>query len=438
MRYNTKMVENDILTEENLELAALAGAAPVKLPKKIISLFPAFAHRNFQLYTFGQIISLVGFWLQQVGIGYYVFHLTHSEFWVGTAAAIAGLPFLLFTSFAGVAIDRLDKQKILLYTQATEAFVDIALGILILTNHATLPIVLLAIFIVGVINAIDLPTRLTFLIEMVGKKDLASAVPINNGLFNAARFVGPAIAGILIATTSVGWTFVLNGISFIAGMWAVLQIKPIYKYEVEIDVHPLRSLKDGVKFAFTHSKIFYFILLAFTTAIFIWPFQTLMPPIAENVFHSGAKGLGTLLSAAGAGSLSGAIFTSANSRRSDKIIFIIIGGLISSIALILFAINRNFLLAHMLLFFVGFGTLTMVSTLNTLVQMYSPDHMRARINAVYITMFVGMMPLGNAIAGVVAEHISAMNTLKFEAIIFLAISVVLYAKGVFTNLSQEN
>lgn len=433
------MAKNDFLqTEENLELASLAGAAPVKLPKKLGSLFPALTHRNFQLYTFGQIISLVGFWLQQVGIGYFVFQLTHSEFWVGAAAAIMGLPFLLFTNFAGVYIDRLDKKKILLFTQATEAVVDIILGILIITNHATLPIVLVAIFIVGIINAIDLPTRLTFLIEMVGKRDLGSAVPINNGLFNAARFVGPAAAGLLIAATSVGWTFILNGISFIAGIWAVLQIKSIYKYDVEIDVHPFQSLKDGIKFSFTHPKIFYFILLAFFTAIFIWPFQTLMPPIAEKTFHSGAGGLGTLLSAAGFGSLTGAIFTSANSRKNDKIIFIMVGGLISSLALILFSLNRNFILAHVLLYFVGFGTLTMVSTLNTLVQLNSPDHMRARINAVYISMFVGMMPLGNALAGIIAEHITAMTTLRISAIIFLAIAALLYSKGIFTNLKPED
>lgn len=431
------MAKEDLIVEENLELAVLTGSAPIQLPKKVLSLFPALAHRNFQLYTFGQIISLLGFWLQQVGIGYLVFQLTHSAFWVGTAAAIGGLPFLIFTIFAGVFIDRVNKQKLLIATQAAEAVVDITLGFLILTSRANLPIVIIAIFIVGAINAIDLPARLTFLIEMVGKHDLASAVPINNGLFNAARFVGPALAGILIATTSVGWTFILNGISFIAGIWAILMVKPIYKHKMQMDTRPWQSLKDGLQYSFTHKKIIYFILIAFLTAIFIWPFQTLMPVISEKTFHAGAQGLGSLLSAAGLGSLAGAVFTSANSKREDKIPFIVAGIVISSLALIAFSINRNFTLAHLFLFLSGFGTLMMVSTLNTLIQLASPDHMRARIIAVYVTMFVGMMPLGNAMAGTIAQHTSAMFTLGLSGSLMLLMGLALYLRGIFTKLSAS-
>ncbi len=431
------MAKDDILIEEDLEVASLTGSAPIILPPKVISIFPALVHRNFQLYIFGQAISLLGFWLQQVGVGYLVFQLTHSAFWVGTVAAIGGLPFLIFTTFAGVFIEKINKQKLLIVTQAAEAVVDIALGLLILTSKVNLPIVMVAIFVVGLINAIDLPARFTFLIEMVGKRDLASAVPINNGLFNAARFVGPAAAGILIASTSVGWTFILNGASFIAGIWAILMIKPVYKHKVDIDIHPWESLKIGLKFSFTHPKIMYFIILAFFTAIFIWPFQTLMPVVSEHIFHSGAKGLGSLLSAGGFGSLAGAVFTSANSRRENKIPFIISGILISSVSLIAFSINRNFTLAHLFLFIAGFGTLMMVSTLNTLVQLNSPDNMRSRINAVYITMFVGMMPIGNAMAGTIAEHTSAMFAIGFGGVMILAVTIIIYLRGIFTNLQSD-
>lgn len=420
--------------EEGIELAQLTGTAPVTLPGRIISIFPALVHRNFQLYVIGQAISLLGFWLQQVGIGYLVFQLTHSAFWVGTVAAIGGLPFLIFTVFAGVFIDRLNKQKLLIVTQALEAVVDITLGVLVLFGRANLPIVAIAIFIVGVIGAIDLPTRLTFLVEMVGKRDLASAIPINNGLFNAARFVGPALAGILIASTSVGWTFILNGLSFVAGIWAILMIKPIYSYKPEIDVHPWESLKSGLKYSFTHPKIFYFLILAFFTAIFIWPFQTLMPVIAEGIFKSGAQGLGSLLSAAGAGSLLGALFTSSQSRRENKSIFIIVGLAISTISLILFSLNHNFFLAHILLFATGFGLITEVSTLNTLVQLASPDKMRARIMAVYLTMFIGMMPLGNALLGAVAQRTSALFAIGFSALAVALVGAFSYYKGVFSKL----
>src|SRR3989344_435005 len=433
------MAKKDILIEEELELSSRTGAAaPLTLPPKVISIFPALAHRNFQLYVFGLSISLVGFWLHQVAIGWLVFQLTHSAFWVGTTAAIGGLPFLFFTTFAGVYIDKLNKQKLLVVTQVAEAAIAFTLGILVLTNIASLPAILLLVFANGIIGSIDLPARLTFIVEMVGKRDLPSAIPINNSLFNAARFVGPAIAGGLIAAYGAAWPFILNGVSFLAGIWAIMLIKPVFRHEPDIDTHPLQSLKDGLKFSFTTPKIFYFTLLAFFTAVFIWPFQTLMPPIAQNVFSSGANGLGTLLSSAGAGSLAGAIFTSANSRRENKIPFILAGLIISSLGLILFSLNRNFALAHLFLFVSGFGTLMMVSTLNSLVQLNSPDQMRARVMAVYLTMFVGMMPLGNQLAGIVASRTSAIFTVGLGGVLMLFAGTFLFLRGVFANLSKNN
>src|SRR3989344_2421728 len=237
------MAKKDILIEEELELSSRTGAAaPLTLPPKVISIFPALAHRNFQLYVFGLSISLVGFWLHQVAIGWLVFQLTHSAFWVGTTAAIGGLPFLFFTTFAGVYIDKLNKQKLLVVTQVAEAAIAFTLGILVLTNIASLPAILLLVFANGIIGSIDLPARLTFIVEMVGKRDLPSAIPINNALFNAARFIGPALAGIIIASFSVGWPFILNAISYIAGIWAILYIKPIFISKADTTTRPLESL----------------------------------------------------------------------------------------------------------------------------------------------------------------------------------------------------
>lgn len=429
--------QKDILIEEQLEISTRTGsAAPVRLPPRFLGIFPAFAHRNFQLYVAGQAISLVGFWLHQVAIGWLVFELTGSPFWVGTTAAIGGLPFLIFTTFAGVFIDKLNKQKLLVATQVAEAAIAILLGLLVLTGNVTLAIVVALAFLNGVVGAVDLPTRLTFIVEMVGKRDLASAIPINNGLFNAARFIGPALAGIIITSYGVGWPFILNGLSFLAGIWAILNIRPIYSYKVDVDTRPIESLKIGLKFAFGHEKIFYFIILGFASAVLIWPFQTLMPIIAQKVFTAGANGYGSLLSAAGAGSLAGAIFTSAMSRRQNKSKFILVGLLISSLSLIIFSFNRNFLLAHILLALSGFGILMKVSTLNTLVQLASPDQMRARVMAVYLTMFVGMMPVGNLLAGIIAERTSAMFTVGLGAMLMLTVGLILYLRGIFTTLSS--
>ena len=436
MGYNWMMAEDERLIEEDLEItAATAGQAPIQLPGRVISVFPALAHRNFQLYFAGQAISLVGFWLQQVGLGFFVFQLTHSPFWVGVVAAVGGLPILIFTTFAGVFIDKLHKQKLLVITQVVDAMVAFTFGLSIFGHFASLPLILFLAFISGTTGSIDLPARLTFIVEMVGKRDLASAIPMNNGVFNGARFVGPALAGALIASFGVGWTFILNGLSYIAGIWAIIAIRPVYSFEPQKEnKHPLESLKEGLKFSFTHPQIFYFMVLASITAIFIWPYQTLMPVIAENIFAGGAKGLGSLLSAAGAGSLVGAVVTSALSRWKNKSNLVLAGLLISSLSLILFSQNKNFTIAHVLLFVAGFGVLIQVSTLNTLVQLASPDNMRGRIMAVYLTMFVGMMPLGSFLAGTIAQKTSALFTIGIGAVLVLVVGGFLYLRGVFSTL----
>lgn len=433
------MAQDDLLIQEDLEITAVtAGAAPVVIPQKVASIFPALTHRNFQLYFFGQAISLIGFWLHQVSLGWLVLQMTHSAFWVGAVTAIAGLPVLFFTIFAGVIIDKINKQKLLVITQVAEAAAAIILGILVLTNTITLPLVIFLSFTIGTVAAIDLPARLTFLVEMVGKEDLASAIPINNGLFNAARFIGPAIGGFLIVTTGMAWPFILNGISFIAGIWAILKVKPVYHGKTETDIHPLESLKKGLDFSFSHPKIVYFMVLAATTAIFLWPYQTLMPLIAENVFNTGAQGYGSLLSAAGAGSLIGAIFTSSQSKRKYKGNLVIMGILLSGLSFILFAINRNYLFAHVLLFISGFGLLTQVSINNTLVQLNSPDELRGRVMAIYLTMFVGIIPLGNIIAGIIAQHTSTMFTVGLGGAAILILGAIYYFKGIFSKFSAEN
>lgn len=433
--YNNLMGEQEKLLEEDLEITeTTAGAAPVQLPDKVISIFPAFAHRNFQLYFAGQVISLIGLWLHIIGLGYYTFQLTSSAFWVGMSLASFGLPIFLFSTFAGVFIERVNKQKLLIIGQSIEVLLAISLGIAVLTGLATLPVILLISFLMGTVGSVDIPARLSFIVEMVGKRDLASAIPINNAVFNIARFIGPAIAGVLIASIGVGWTFIINGITTIPAIAVLFFIKPVFHSISNKNTHPLKSLKEGLIYSFTHPKIFYLMLLATLTALFIWPYQTLMPVIAERVFSSGAQGLGSLLSAAGAGSITGAILTSSQARRKNKSQLVVFGLLLSTIALIAFSFNSSFLLAHVLLFLAGLGMITYITTINTLVQLASPDTMRARIMGVYLTMFVGMMPFGNALAGIIAEKTSTLFTVGLGAAAVLTISAVLFFKGILSRL----
>lgn len=426
------MAKRDILIEENLEVAALTGA-PVKLTQKLASIFPALSLRNYQLYFAGHLVSIVGFWIQQVGIGWYVLQLTGSAFWVGAVPAIGGLPLLLVTPFTGIVIDKINKQKLIIITQTLEMTVALVFGLLVFSGHTSLLLILILSFANGLIHSFDLPTRQAFMIEMVGKNVLASAISLNNSLFNGARFIGPAIAGVLIASFGVGWTFIINGASFLPGIWAIVKIKPVYIHKAEVDIRPWQSFKNGLTFTFGHRRIFYLMILAAATAIFMWPYQTLMPVVAENFYHSGPRGLGTLLAAAGLGSLFGAIFVSSQSDRQDKDRLSLAGLLTASLAFILFSVNSNFLLAHLLLFIGGFGLLTQVVTTNTLVQLLAPDAMRGRVIAVYLTMFVGMMPAGNALAGLVAQYTSAPFAIGAGAAIFLALGITLFFRGVFSN-----
>ncbi|HEY4694752.1 MAG TPA: MFS transporter [Candidatus Nanoarchaeia archaeon] len=419
-----------LLDEEELEIiAATTGRAPVQLPGRVASVFPALTHRNYQFYFAGQITSLMGFWLQLVGQGFLVFQLTHSAFWVGTVAALGGLPTLFLTSWAGVLIDKVDTRKLLSWILIVQALLALILGLTVLLGVATVELIIILAVLTGIAGAIDLPTRQTFVVELVGKKDLASAISVNVGIFNSARFVGPALAGILIATVGVGWTFIFNALSFLPIIFFLTKIKPLKFEELEANLHPFTMLKQGIKFVFTHERLLWLTLLASATGLFNWPHQTLMPVVAEKIYGAGASGLGSLLSAAGAGSLLGALFTSTQRSRKERSGLIIAGALISSLSLMLFGFNHNFFLAHLLLFFAGLGLIIQVANINTTVQTLAPDQMRGRVMGVYLTMFVGLMPIGNALAGILAERTSSLFTISLGGFILFIFSSFLYWRG---------
>lgn len=424
-----KQASDDILVEEGLEITAVTGGrAPVQFPGKVVSIFPALAHRNYQLYFGAQSISLIGFWLHVVAIGWLTFDITGSPFWIGVVAGAGGLPFLFFSTFAGVLIDKVDKQRLAITTQSLEMLIAFLLGILTLTGHINLFLLVSLAFVSGTIGSIDLPTRHSFLIEMVGRKDLASATSMNVGVFNMARFVGPALGGALIALFGPGWSFIINGISFIPPVIALSKIRPVFKTKSAVDQHPLRSLWEGISYSASHNEILILLILAFIASIFIWPFQTLMPAIAETIYNAGPQGYGSLLAAAGAGSLTAAILTSALNQRVKKEIFIMIGLLTASISLICFSLVNNFWLAHLFLYFAGFGSVVLFSTLNTQIQLVSPNEMRGRIMALYLTAFVGMLPVGNTLAGIIAEHTDPLFTIRLGASIVLLIGSLLALK----------
>ncbi|MBI1863124.1 MFS transporter [Candidatus Microgenomates bacterium] len=251
--------------------------------------FPALRYRNYRLYFFGQLVSLVGTWLQTVAQGYLVYLITKSALWVGLIAALQTLPVLLFALIGGVIVDRFNKRRVLFVTQSGQMILAFILGILALTGTVNQYHIAVLSFLLGIFTSIDMPARQTYMNKMVARKHLSSAISLSAGIFNAARVIGPASAGILISIVAVGGAFMLNGVSFIAVIVA-LYFMNVREVIADNHLHPLRAIQQGLRFAFSDDIIRPVLLLATVNSIFGWSYITIMPVIAGDVFHEGARG----------------------------------------------------------------------------------------------------------------------------------------------------
>ncbi len=395
--------------------------------QRITSIFPAFKNRNFRLYFAGQFTSLIGTWLQIVAQSWLVLQLTNSAFLMGLVAAIGSLPTLLFSLFGGVIVDRFPKKKIVIFTQIAAMILAFTLGILTILKIINVVEIAILAFLLGTVSAIDMPARQVFTVEMVGKKDLASAIAINSGTFNAARVVGPAVAGLLIAVFGTGGAFILNGVSYIAVIIALFFIKT-QPLPANKNLHPIKAVKEGVKYAFFHPLIKTLLLFAGVVSVFGWSYSTLMPIVAQNTFHLNATGLGYMYSATGLGAVAAMILISAFSQKRNPFLFILGGNMIFAISMILFTFVNYLPLALILLFLTGFGLLSQFSMINTTIQHSVSDEMRGRVMSLYTLMFVGLSPIGNFEIGLVAERTNPEFAIRLGVIIALFYSLYLFTK----------
>lgn len=393
---------------------------------KALAIFPALRSKNYQLYFSGQLVSLIGTWLQIVAQSWLVLELTNSAFLIGLVAAAASLPTLLFAAFGGLIVDAFPKRKILFFTQTSSMILAFILGILAVLKIINVWEITLLAFLLGVVNAIDIPARQAFAVEMVGKQDLASAISLNSGIFNGARVIGPSLAGFLIGVTGTGGAFILNGFSYIAVIFALSQIK-VKSIIHKTHPNPLKAIKEGVSYALAHPIIRTLLVFAGVVSIFGWSFTTVLPIIARNIYHSGATGLGYLYAAMGLGAVSATVAVSALSNRVSALIFILGGNVLFSVAIILFTLSPTLVTALIFLFLAGFGLLSMFSMINTTIQSLVEDRYRGRVLSLYTIMFLGMTPFGNLQVGYLSEHfgtgfairLGAILTLLFGALIFV-------------------
>ena len=365
--------------------------------------------------------------MQRVALGFLIFQMTGSPLWVGIIDAMSTLPAMFLSFIGGALADRYSKRTILRLTQFLQFVLGTSLGILVITDHATLFSIGVMVLLLGVVNAIDNPTRISIGIELVGKKDLQSATAINMSVFNSARIIGPVLAGWVIFSLGAGWAFLINGISFLAPVIAYqfIQFVPHVKPD---HVDTWRSIKDGLAYVRSHRELRLLLLYMGGIAVFGWSYMTILPVLAGTVFHVDAAGLGYLFSAAGVGSVLGALSVSAFGRFFNPHKLIFFGGTIFTFSLLLAVIHPVFTFALVCLFFVGFGQAYQNSTIQTRIQQVAADHMRGRISSMQSFMTQGMQPFGSLQVGVIASVLGPQVAIGSGAVILFMGAIALFSR----------
>ena len=316
--------------ESTINNSDTAGPQTKKgISRPLLSAFPAFQSRNFRLYFPGQVISMIGTWIQMVAQGWLVLEITGSAFDVGVVAAASTLPTLFLSLFGGVIVDRYPKRAILLWTQSSAMILAFILGIFAVTGTVTIWIIIVLSFLLGCVNALNVPALQAFLSEIVEREDLASAIAMNSAIYNGSRIIGPAIAGFLISATGTGVAFLVNGVSFFAVILSLLSMKNLPKQVVaKLPIHPLLSIKEGLKYSWNHPLIRTIVLFIAVISIFAWSYVTMLPVIAKRTFGMDASGLGYLYGISGLGSVVGTVVVSIYSKKIDRLFFIAGGNIL--------------------------------------------------------------------------------------------------------------
>jgi MFS family permease len=346
--------------------------------------------------------------MQSVALGWLVLDLTNSPFAVGLNSALRALGVLLFTLYAGIVADRVDKRRVIILTQALQMVEALALAVLVWTGVvAVWQVMLLALF-VGIVNAFDIPTRQSFIVELAGKEDLMNAIALNSSMFNAARVVGPAIAGALIGLVGVGMCFFLNGVSYLAVILALAAIRLPPFQPRPGGASAWSGFREVLGFLRSDRRVETLIVLTATLSVFGFPFLVMMPVFARDVLHVNAAGYGALTASVGVGAMLGALAIALNSTRiARRGRLMTLGGTLFGLGVLAFSLSRSFVLSLVLLGLSGCAMIVNNALTNTLLQTIVPDELRGRVMGFYSFVFVGLSPLGAFQAGLFAEHLGA-------------------------------
>jgi MFS family permease len=416
---------------ERSELAANVPQEITGLTRRVVvgrvtwrDTFAALKHRNYRFYFGGQIVSLIGSWMQTTAQGWLVYQLTGSKVLLGAVAAVGSLPMLLLSVLGGSVADRHSKRTIVFLTQTGMMLLAFVFAALVWSGRIQPWHILVLAALGGVAMAFDMPARQAFTVEMTSREDLMNAISLNSSVFNGARIVGPAVAGLLMAHVGMVWCFLLNGLSFIAVLAGLLMMR-LPRFVLPAEPHSTgRHMVEGFVYVAENRRVRLVLALLAVTGVFGWSYSVLLPAYAADILHVGERGYGALLSANGVGALLGALTVATyGSRMSPR--RLIFGGLwLFSSMLVLLSIVRWFPLVLLCLMASGWGMLLCFSTSNTVVQLSVSDAMRGRVMGVWALVFGGLMPLGGLESGFLSQAVGVPWTIATGAVVCAAAGLV--------------
>lgn len=384
--------------------------------------------RNYRLFFTGQAISLIGTWMTQVATIWLVYHLTNSALWLGFVGFSSQIPSFLLAPFGGILVERWNRQKILITTQILAMIQSLALAVLALTGVIHIWHLIVLSIIQGFINAFDSPARQAFVTEMVERKeDLGNAIALNSSIFNGARLVGPAIAGLVIASFGAGICFLIDGLSYIAVITGLLAMRLKPREMAVQTTNVWQRLKEGFIYAFGFPPIRAILLLVAVFSFMGMPYTTFVPIFATNILHGGSETLGFLMAASGVGALIGGIYLSSRQSVIGLGKIIAFSPAILGMGLIIFSQSRLLWLSLLMMLIVGCGSILQIASSNIVLQTIVEEDKRGRLMSLYTMAFLGIAPFGNLAAGALASKIGAPNTIMIGGI-FCILGSLIFAK----------
>jgi MFS family permease len=405
-----------------------------------LAAFRALRHRNFRLFFGGQLISLIGTWMQMVAQSWLVLKLTNSPLMLGVVSFAGFMPIVLVALFAGVVVDHVDRRRLILAAQTLLMLSAFALAALTWSGVVRVEHVIILAALNGFVSSFDMPGRQAFVVEMVGREDLPNAISMNSMIFNGARMVGPAVAGLLIAIIGVTGCFFLNGLSFLAVIWSLLQMDVPRRERRKIGAEMMRQVRAGLNYVWHHRPTLWLLVLVAINSGFAVQYAVLVPVFARDLLQSGARGYGFLMAAQGLGAVVSAIVMNSRSSAPRALRQNLVFGLFCmAVAIVAFGLSEWMWLSLLAQMFIGAGLMNHMVTTNTMLQLFVSDELRGRVMSIYTLSFIGTAPIGSLGVGFVGEHLGPRIAVVICAGFGLFCAILLLTRlGIIAKAQEEH